>query len=40
MIITNKMKEYKMNKMNYKKMKMRIWNLAMVEMIRMNRSKP
>ena len=40
MIIMNKMKEYKMNKMNFKKMKMRIWNLVMVEMIRMNRSKP
>jgi len=39
-IITNRMKEYKMNKMNFIKMKMRIWNLVMVEMIRLNRSKP
>lgn len=39
MIITNKMKKYKMNIMNYKKMKMRIWNLVMVEMIKMNKSK-
>jgi hypothetical protein len=33
------MKKYKMNIMNYKKMKMRIWNLVMVEMIKMNKSK-
>jgi len=35
-IITNKMKEYKMNKMNFKKMKMRIWNSVMLEMMKMN----